>query len=108
MNRRDFFLFRAGTEARMALSCQKLYMRYLDAALPEAAAGEVPSGYGEPLRAVARTSPDELFHKLDEELRGVDVVQLFDTAWLASAGAGFRQHLEAVLDDFRARGGRIV
>ena len=87
MNRRDFLLLRADRDRRtMALSCERLYMRYVDAELD------------------GSTGP--FFAAIDRELRDVDVVRLTDTAWLARHD--IKERLERVLDAFRARGGRVL
>jgi hypothetical protein len=48
----------------------------------------------------------ELFERLEVELRGVDDLQLVDTAWLACQD--LRQRLEPLLVSVRARGGRVT
>ena len=83
MNRRDFLSLRTGEPA--LLSCERLYMRYLDARSD----GTIP----------------ELFGHLAGDLRGVNVLRLTDTSWLARDD--LKTQLDAVLDGFRARGGRI-
>jgi hypothetical protein len=83
MNRRDFLSLRTGEPA--LLSCERLYMRYLDA------------------RSDGTIS--EFFDHLAGDLRGVNVLRLTDTSWLA--GDDLKTQLDAVLDAFRARGGRI-
>jgi len=83
--RRDFLLLRAGQPA--VLSCEQLFMRYLDARM---------SGGG----------ADALFATLADDLRRAKRVQLADTAWLARAD--FKRELDRVLASFAAAGGRIV
>jgi len=83
MNRRDFLAFRDGQPA--VLSCERLYMRYLDAQMD----GTAP----------------QLFDHLAGDLRGVRVVKLTKTSWLSRAD--LRAQLDLVLDNFKARGGRI-
>ena len=51
-------------------------------------------------------STDELFERLETELRGVDDLRLVDTAWLARQD--FRDRLEPLLISVRARGGRVT
>ena len=82
MNRRDFLLLRTGPP--VTLSCERLYMRYLDAELEGSTA--------------------RLFANLEHELRSVTEVQLTDTTWLSRDD--LQQRLDGVLDGFRARGGR--
>ena len=77
MNRRDLLLLRTGQPA--VLSCERLYMRYVD--------------------AQADGTTAQLFEALARDLSGVKALQLTDTAWLASED--FKRELDAVL------GGRI-
>ena len=83
MNRRDFLALRTGQPA--LLSCERLYMRYLDS-------------------QIDGTTP-QLFDRLTGALRGVNTVRLTQTSWLARAD--LKAQLEAVLDAFKAGGGRI-
>ena len=50
-------------------------------------------------------STQELFERLDAELRAVDRLVLVNTSWLASEP--FREQLEPLLNSIRARGGKI-
>ena len=83
MKRRDFLALR--TDQAAVLSCERLYMRYLDAQMD----GTAP----------------QLFDHLAGALRGVRVVKLTKTSWLARAD--LKAQLDPVLDHFKARGGRI-
>ena len=83
MNRRDFLALRTGQPA--LLSCERLYMRYLDS-------------------QIDGTTP-QLFDRLAGDLRGIRTVRLTQTSWLARAD--LNAQLEAVLDAFEAGGGRI-
>jgi hypothetical protein len=83
MNRRDFLALRTGQAA--VLSCERLYMRYLDAQMDGTSA--------------------QLFDHLAGDLQRVRSVQLTETTWLSHAD--LKAQLDRVLDPFRARGGRI-
>jgi len=83
MKRRDLLALRAGQPA--VLSCERLYMRYLDSQMD----GTAP----------------QLFDHLAGDLRGVRVLQLTETSWLTRAD--LKAQLEPVLDAFTAGGGRI-
>jgi hypothetical protein len=83
MNRRDFLFLRSGQPA--VLSCEHLYMRYLDAQMDGTTA--------------------QLFDHLAGDLRRVNAVRLTDTAWLARAD--LKAQLDAILETFTAEGGRI-
>jgi hypothetical protein len=83
VDRRDFLVLRAGQPA--VLSCERLYMRLLDA------------------QADGTTS--QLFDQLAADLRRTATVHLTETAWLSRAE--LRSRLEGVLAAFKAAGGRI-
>jgi hypothetical protein len=83
MNRRDFLALRTGQPAE--LSCERLYMRFLD--------------------AQAEGTTTQLFDRLAAELRAASVVHLTETAWLSNGE--LRSHLDDVLAGFKAAGGRI-
>jgi hypothetical protein len=83
VNRRDFLFLRAGQPA--VLSCEQLFMRYLDSQMDGTTA--------------------QLFDNLAGDLRRVNAVRLIETTWLARAD--LKHSLDAVLDAFRASGGRI-
>jgi hypothetical protein len=86
LSRRDFLLLGPRREGAPAtLSCERLYMRYLDSRLDG--------------------STGELFERLARDLRAVTNVQLTDVAWLAQSD--LKAHLDGVLDSFRARGGQV-
>ena len=84
MNRRDLLLLRTGAPA--VLSCEHLYMRYLDSQMDGTTA--------------------QLFDNLATDLRRVHAVRLTKTAWLARAD--LKAQLDAVLAAFRAAGGLLM
>jgi hypothetical protein len=83
IERRDFLFLRFGEPA--VLSCEHLYMRYLDAQMDGTTA--------------------QLFDNLAGDLRGVGAVRLTDSTWLARAD--LKAALEPVLAAFKAGGGRV-
>ena len=86
MDRRDFLMLRSGLAGNMAvLSCEQLYMRYVDAR--------------------ADGSDEALFQDLSDDLRSVRSVRLVHTSWLSDAD--LKRHVDAVLSKFRLNGGRI-
>ena len=111
MNRRDFLLLRMEPRGRVVeLSCERLYMRYLDTQVTsgqrdESAASAETSPWGgePPARFAARTS-QQLFEELDRELREVEVLRVHDSHWLAG---DLRRDFDNLMALFRARGGRI-
>jgi hypothetical protein len=84
IERRDFLALKPGRPAE--LSCERLYMRFLD--------------------AQAEGTTTELFDRLAADLRAATVVHLTETAWLSRDE--LRSHLDGVLAVFKAAGGRIA
>jgi hypothetical protein len=84
MNRRDFLLLRTDGRSTV-LSCEALFMRFLD--------------------AQNDGTTDQLFANLTRDLDQVKSVTLVDRSWLARED--LRARVDAVLDAFRARGGRV-
>jgi hypothetical protein len=86
MNRRELLTFGIHRKSRaVELSCERLYMKFSDSLLDN--------------------TTQELFDRLEAELRGVDSVLLVDTSWLSSED--LKQRLEPLLASVRARGVRI-
>jgi hypothetical protein len=84
VERRDFLFLRAGQPA--VLSCEPLFMRFLDSQMDGTTA--------------------QLFESLAGDLRKVPAVRLTNTSWLARED--LKTQLDAVLDAFRASGGRVM
>jgi hypothetical protein len=84
VERRDFLFLRAGQPA--VLSCEPLFMRFLDSQLDGTTA--------------------QLFENLAGDLRKVTAVRLTDTSWLARKD--LKTELDAVLTTFRAAGGTVL
>ncbi len=86
VNRRDFLLMRTGRESGQAvLSCEQLYMRYVDAR--------------------AQGTTEEFFARLARDLESVTRVRLIKTSWLSDRA--LERELDAIFESFRNRGGRI-
>jgi len=86
MDRRDFLMLRTGHAGNLAvLSCEQLYMRFVDARADGTAA--------------------ELFDHLADDLRSVKAVRLVHTSWLSDDD--LKRHVDRVLATFRGNGGRI-
>ena len=83
-SRRDFLLLRSEGRATV-LSCEALFMRFLD--------------------AESTGTVNQLFASLAADLQQVRRVALADPSWLARDE--FRSRVDAVLDEFRSRGGRV-
>jgi hypothetical protein len=108
VSRRDFLQLKSESQKRVAeLSCERLYMRYLDSRLSGGDAGEGASeGESERARVFSAASTRELFDGLSRDLEGADVVRLVDPSWLNQQD--LRAELEPVLAMFRASGGIVV
>ena len=77
MKRRDFLLLRTdGTSHGAVLSCERLYMRYLDSQMDGSTAA--------------------FFAGLSDEIRNVDALRLTDTSWLASGD--LKERLDIMLE----------
>jgi hypothetical protein len=85
VNRRDFLLLRSEGRSTV-LSCESLFMRFIDAEND----GTV----------------DALFANLARDLAQVRAVRLIDRSWLARPD--LRARVEEALDVFRRRGGRVA
>ena len=84
INRRDFLLLRTGQPA--VLSCERLFMRYID--------------------SQADDSTARLFDQLATDLRRVSEVRIDDPSWRSRED--FNRYLREVLEAFAARGGIVT
>ena len=113
MNRRDFLrLTVKGKERTLELSCERLYMQWVDArsglgAKTSADDAERAAAVwgGEPPLDVIVPTPEQLFAELEERLAGVQVLRVTGREWLASGA--FRREVESRMEAFRRRGGRV-
>lgn len=111
MNRRDFLLFRIDDKRRVVeLSCERLYMQYLDAQLTwgpqqDPAVAEGSTWGGEPPAEFEPRSVEQLFANVERDLESADVLVIAEPRWLASEP--LQPHLETLIASFRARGGRV-
>jgi len=105
MNRRDFLLFRTeGRTKTVELSCERLYMLYVDT--HNAPGPEPADAYdGEPPARFAMRSARELFEDVGRDLRDVDILRLTHIEWLADAE--FRSEVDALIAAVRTRGGQV-
>src|ERR1051325_3006165 len=86
MNRRDFLFLKTRYEGQtLELSCEQLYMRYLDSILEGTTA--------------------QLLEHFKQNLSAATVLNLTDPAWLASDEL---KPVDSLIADFRARGGRVT
>lgn len=108
INRRDFLSLHTGRPGRtLELSCERLYMRCLDADIESDGheAHEHDVWMGEPAPVRDRRTPADVFERLGRELEDADTLRVFDRDWMA--GGDLNERFEAVLASFRARGGRV-
>ena len=105
MNRRDFLLFRTvGHSRTVELSCERLYMLYVDTRnTPDAAPPEVYDG--EPPARFEIRSARQLFDDISRDLDGVDVLRVMHTEWLADGD--FNREVETLIAAVQSRGGRV-
>ena len=85
MKRRELLLLGADRARETELSCERLYMRYVD--------------------AEADGTTARLFEMLAGDLRRASTVRLVDTSWLARED--LKSQLDATLAAFVASGGRV-
>jgi hypothetical protein len=86
MKRRDFFLFGSGRTRTLEVSCEQLYMSFVDARMDGSA--------------------DALIARLRQASTRAWRLRLRKTSWLAQDD--FRAMLTPWIDDFSARGGTVV
>ena len=84
MNRREFLLFAKDPNNAAELSCEQLYMRYVDSTVDG--------------------TTSHFFGKLQESLATVTSLRLIEPSWLSCAEL---EPVQALLEAFRERGGRI-
>ena len=84
MNRREFLFFNKNYIHTAELSCEQLYMRYLDSTLD----GTTP----------------QFFQNIEQRLSVVTSLHLADAAWLSCDEL---KPVQSILIAFRERGGRI-
>ena len=84
MNRREFIFLAKDRNNAAELSCEQLYMRYVDAA--------------------ADGTTSHFFRNLEEQLTSVTSLRLIDPSWL---NCDELQPVQSMLETFRERGGRI-
>ena len=113
VSRRDFLTLRTnGTKRILELSCEPLFMRYVDACSAvgtrgggEASAAVGSTVFGEPRTDIDLPSVRVLFAELEGKLCDADVLRVTGQEWLADADFGRR--VSAYIDGFVSRGGRV-
>jgi hypothetical protein len=105
MNRRDFLLFRTeGRTKTVELSCERLYMLYVDTR--NAPGLEPADAYdGEPPARFEMRTARQLFEDVGGDLSDVDILRLTHIEWLADAE--FRSEVDALIAAVRTRGGQV-
>jgi hypothetical protein len=84
MNRREFLFFTKDPNNSAELSCEQLYMRYVDSTVDG--------------------TTSHFFQKLQESLASVTSLRLIEPSWLSCDEL---QPVQSILEAFRERGGRI-
>lgn len=105
MNRRDFLLFKTeGRRKTVELSCERLYMLYVDTRNTlDAEPREVYDG--EPPARFTLRSARQLFDDISRDLDGVDILRVMHTEWLADGD--FKREVETLIAAIQSRGGRV-
>ena len=111
MNRRDFLLFRREHEERIVeLSCQRLYMRCLDAQItgvePTEDGDVLDPWANEPAAVLEQRTAAQIFEEIAFGLSEADVLKLVDREWIRDPEMNAR--LETLIADFTGRGGRVA
>ena len=84
MNRREFLFLARDRNNTAELSCEQLYMRYVD--------------------STVEGTTSHFFGKLQESLATVTSLRLIEPSWLSCDEL---EPVQSMLEAFRARGGRI-
>jgi hypothetical protein len=106
MKRRDFLMFRTdGRTKTVELSCERLYMQYVDARRTAEPDADDAAVNGEPPARFERRSVRQLFDDLAHDLRDADLLRVTHAEWLAEED--FRREVTALVEVVRARGGRV-
>jgi hypothetical protein len=108
VNRRDLLLLRTTPKARvLELSCQQLYLQYLDARRSISGSAAVQQDYwlGEPEPDCSGATPQALFDDLARRLAEADVLRLIGRDWLCEEELALE--VDRLTAQFVARGGRI-
>jgi hypothetical protein len=108
VNRRDFFrLVRRGRQRVLELSCERLYVRWVDAEGRSTRIGrdDGASEGGEPPTRIAAESCADLLAELDGRLAAADVLRLVGDEWLQSDE--LRRGVHRQIDSFERRGGKV-
>ncbi len=106
MNRRDFLLLRTeGGTKIVELSCERLYMQYVNAQMPTPPPHITDVEEGEPSARFETRAPRQLFDDLVKELADVDVLRVTKTEWLTVED--FRREVDRLTATICARGGRV-
>jgi hypothetical protein len=112
LDRRAFLrLATRGRERVLEVSCERLYVRWVDARPTESVTDLIgDSGWlespGEPPSQVVAPTRDELLRQLDASLAGAHAVRLIEPEWLADAN--LRREVNARVARFREKGGRLA
>ncbi len=108
MDRRAFLrLSVKGRKRVLDLSCERLYVRYVDAqsagGSPERVGETPPVWEGEPPTAIEAETVAGLLEDLARSLEEVDILRVRDRQWLGEGG--LRREVEARVEAFRRGGG---
>ena len=108
MDRRAFLSLGSRGRLRVLdLSCEALYMRWVDARARMVSGADEPvtPESGEPPTRIAAENPEELLDEIVRRLANADTLRMTDAQWLSDEG--LRDRVEAIVAAFERRGGRV-
>ena len=110
IDRRAFLMLRTrGSKKVLELSCEQLYMQWVDAQSASTWSGEAgvegSSWDGEPPTRVRTAKVTEILDLLERRLSSVDVLRVLNPEWLTDER--FRHDVDDRIVQFRRRGGRV-
>ncbi len=110
MNRRDFLRLKTERGTRtVELSCQRLYMHYVERHATSGGPAEDfdPAEGGEPPTAFDVLTTEQLFASLEHDLDGAEVLRVRGHRWLSEGEDELLQEFDKLVSSFKARGGRV-
>ncbi len=110
MKRRNFLMLKTERGIRtLEISCQQLYMYYLERRVTSGQLDEDfhPAEDGEPPTAFDERTTEQLFESLGRDLDGVDLLRVVGPRWLSEGDEELQRGFDGLLSSFRARGGRV-
>jgi hypothetical protein len=109
MDRRAFFsLGRRGRLGTLELSCERLFVRWVDATARATRVGselDPATDAGEPPTRISTETREDLLAELDRHLSRADILRITGAEWLQHGD--LRQSIDARVEAFRSTGRRV-